>query len=137
MTGALSRFMARTAPFIALLGGIFLIVVGSLRLKHQKEYLPVKAVISSVEFTPGTGDEADTYDAWADYTVDGKRYHSYIGDIGSGHQEGEETDILYDPDDPEKTDIPGTTVPVISICAGGLMILTGGFFTVRMIVSGR
>ena len=138
MNQTVSRVLQRLGPIIAVILGVVLIVFGSLTLGKHKTYQPVQATIESISVDYGVGeDDTDTYHVWVKYTVDGKEYHSELGEMQNGYHEGKEISVLYNPEKPEEIISQSKTGPIIAIVIGGVAALAGAFLTVRRIMTGR
>ena len=67
---------------------------------HSNGFVKTQATIVSVEAEPGVGDEATTYNATVEYTVDGTTYTGQLGLGSSTYKVGKKIEVLYDPNDP-------------------------------------
>lgn len=125
------------APFLMMLGGAAFIIFGVIGIKEADTFVPVKAVIESIDVTPGIGDDPDEYKVIVKYTVDGTAYHSDLGTLSNGDHEGKEIDVLYDPEDLGRVIRPGKAGPIIAIVFGAVVILGGIGTLIGRIVRGR
>ena len=138
MSQTINRVLQKIGPIIAVILGIVVIVFGTLSLGKHKTYKPVAATIESISVDYGVGeDDSDTYHVWVKYTVDGKEFHSELGEMQNGYHEGKEITVLYNPEKPEEVISESKTGPIIGIVVGSLVTLVGLFLTVRRFLTGR
>ena len=112
--------------------GIFCLVMGVNRLTklNSGKLIETQATITNIEST--TTYDADTntdrieYQITVEYTVDGKKYVSLLGETPKEFHEGMELTVLYDVDNPSEVVLPGKTGAFIMMGLGVVGILAGG-----------
>ncbi len=85
------------------------------------KYEQTQAVITKIEESTSVDSEGMTttdYTITVEYTVDGKRYVSQLGETPQKFHEGMELTVLYEIDNPLEVVLPGTTGAYIMIGIG-------------------
>ena len=85
------------------------------------KYEETQAVITKIEESTSVDSEGMTttdYTITVEYTVDGKRYVSQLGETPQKFHEGMELTVLYEIDNPLEVVLPGTTGACIMIGIG-------------------
>lgn len=117
------RCMGKMRFFLIL--GLLLAVFGIVILvTSPKEYAETTATVTRSEEYFDT-EEGSSWDVYFEYTVDGKRYESSFGSMGSAKREGETMKIYYDPSNPQNTSNTkaGGIIGIAAIVAG--IVCTG------------
>ena len=138
MNRAVNRFIQTFAPFIMLAVGVIFLCMTIITFNQKKTYLPTTGVIQSIEIEPGVGeDDADDYTVIVEYTVDGTTYYSDLGEMENGFHEGQQIDILYDPEHLDRITLPSNTGLYIGMGFGAVFLVGGIIALIRRIVTGR
>lgn len=91
------------------------------------QYKEVEATITGIETyyetDPETNTETERYEITVEYTVDGKKYVSLLGETPKEFHEGMQLTVLYDVGDPTDVVLPGKTGAYITIGLGAVVIL--------------
>lgn len=121
---------------VLLLGGLLFFISGLVKFTQVNSFPQTNALITQIEWEPGTGDEADTYKVFVRYSVGGTTYDEELDNYKSSYREGQTITIRYNPDKPES--ITGLSTPVtIIITAVGCIFLAGGVLTLTKFLRGR
>ncbi|MCR5809571.1 MAG: DUF3592 domain-containing protein [Clostridiales bacterium] len=133
-----ARFMRNSGParvFVPM--GLILLVFGILMLTlfggSGKLEKTVGRIVSVTEGTIDTENNDQLYDVKLAYTVDGKEYEGVFADMAGDYKVGDEMDIYYDPEAPEKisnTKAGGFIAPIL-IAAGAALAGFGIYKTVK------
>ena len=121
--------------------GIFSLIMGinKIRKLDTGKYAEVQATITKIDsnetYDPDTGTHTEYY-ITVEYTVNGKKYVSQLGETPSDFHEGMELTVLYEIDDPAEVTLPGKTGAYIAIALGAIGILVGGVVIFKK-VTGR
>lgn len=127
----------------ALVGGVFLFVgvaffVVGVGLyvtfnRFSETALPTQAVITEIRATGTTGSgrrRSTTYSVYVRYEVDGKRYSERLPEYSSGMEEGQQLEILYNPEAPAEIHTrSGGLFTLIFVGIGALFACIGGVLT--------
>ena len=95
--------------------------VGRIIKLNTGKYEETQAVITKIEESTSVDSEGMTttdYTITVEYTVDGKRYVSQLGETPQKFHEGMELTVLYEIDNPLEVVLPGTTGAYIMIGIG-------------------
>jgi len=128
-----SRLGKLLTSIIVIAAGIMFIVMGIKTNQNRKAYQPVTGVISQIVTTVGTSDNSDDHRVFVKYTVDGTEYEEELGEYSSSMREGNEIDLLYDPEYPKAIQKAGMTAILIQIGFGALAIVAGIAFLLKSI----
>lgn len=128
MTGIMGIVLA--VVFLAV--GIFVLVMGINHLQklNAGKYVETQATITKIETDvvhdpDSPGGTREEYEITVEYTVDGKKYVSRLGETPKEFYEGMELTVLYNVDNPMDVTLPGTTGAIIMIAMGVVAILAG------------
>ena len=95
--------------------------IGRIIKLNTGKYEETQAVITKIEESKSVDSEGMTttdYTITVEYTVDGKRYVSQLGETPQKFHEGMELTVLYEIDNPLEVVLPGTTGAYIMIGIG-------------------
>ena len=95
--------------------------IGRIIKLNTGKYEETQAVITKIEESTSVDSEGMTttdYTITVEYTVDGKRYVSQLGETPQKFHEGMELTVLYEIDNPLEVVLPGTTGAYIMIGIG-------------------
>ena len=95
--------------------------IGRIIKLNTGKYEETQAVITKIEESTSVDSEGTTttdYTITVEYTVDGKRYVSQLGETPQKFHEGMELTVLYEIDNPLEVVLPGTTGAFIMIGIG-------------------
>ena len=95
--------------------------IGRIIKINTGKYEETQAVITKIEESTSVDSEGMTttdYTITVEYTVDGKRYVSQLGETPQKFHEGMELTVLYEIDNPLEVVLPGTTGAYIMIGIG-------------------
>ena len=128
MTGIMGIVLA--VVFLAV--GIFVLVMGIHHLQklNAGKYVETQATITKIETDvvhdpDSPGGTREEYEITVEYTVDGKKYVSRLGETPKEFHEGMELTVLYNVDNPMDVTLPGTTGAIIMIAMGVVAALAG------------
>ena len=128
MTGIMGIVLA--VVFLAV--GIFVLVMGINHLQklNAGKYVETQATITKIETDvvhdpDSPGGTREEYEITVEYTVDGKKYVSRLGETPKEFHEGMELTVLYNVDNPMDVTLPGTTGAIIMIAMGVVAALAG------------
>ena len=126
---AKSAIISLLIVVIILAAGIVNLVLGITRLNKlgSGRYKEVEATITNIETFIEHDSENDIdnerYEITVEYTVDGKKYVSQLGETPKEFHEGMQLTVLYDTEDPTDVVLPGKTGAYIMIGIGIVAIL--------------
>ncbi len=122
----MNKIFRKTAPFIALAGGILFIVLGFISIKKHKNFTAATATITRIERVEGVGaDDSDDYNVFVSYKVNGKEYESKLGEYSASMSEGKKIDIKYNPEDPGNIISASNLSTVIYLVFGTVAVIAG------------
>ena len=91
-------------------------------------------VITKIDIVYGTGaDDNDEYHVFVKYSVDGTEYEEELGEYSAGMHEGDDVDLLYNPDNPRQLQKAGLTSIIIAFVFSGLSILVAVIMFLRFL----
>ncbi len=100
----LAKLMRNTGParfFVPV--GVILILFGVLTLGHNtKNFLETTGTVTKVEACAPVEGEAQQYDVYVAYTVDGANYGAMFANLVGEYKTGDEIKVFYNPDDPKE-----------------------------------
>lgn len=117
--------------------GIIFIVFGIIMMnftRNADNFIRTDAVVTKAELVPEVhsgedAEPAEQYDVYIKYTVKGKEYETYLGEM-TGYKVGDKVKISYNPEDPEQIIQAGSNVITSLIfVAAGLLALAGGIIS--------
>ena len=130
MNRIVSGVMGIVMAVVFLAAGVFCIVMGVTHLQklNAGKYVETQATITKIETreVTDTDDPSITrteYDITVEYTIDGKKYVSQLGETPKEFHEGMELTVLYNVDKPTDVVLPGTTGSYIMIGLGVVAVL--------------
>ncbi len=121
--------------------GILCLVLGITRIhkldsgKYVETQATITKIESHLEYDSDTNTHREEYEITVEYTVDGKKYVSLLGETPKEFHEGMELTVLYDVDDPSEVVLPGKTGAYIIIGLGVVGILAGGVAFIKRLRS--
>ena len=125
---------------IFLAAGVLCLMLGIKRLNDLSagKYAEVQAKIVKIEAETVYDDDAvrEEYTITVEYTVDGVKYVSILGENPREFHEGMELTVLYRVDNPSEVVLPGKTGSYIMIGLGAVGIIIGIVLILKKI-SGR
>ncbi len=111
----LAKLMRNTGParfFVPV--GVILIVFGILTLGHNtKNFVETTGTVTKVEECAPVEGEAQQYDVYVAYTVDGGNYTAMFANLVGEYKTGDEIKVFYNPDDPKEA-ADGQASPLFS-----------------------
>ena len=117
---------------VFLAAGIFCIYMGADRLQKMNagKYVETKATVTNIEKeeiydSDSPGDTRTEYHITVEYSVDGNKYVSKLGETPSEFNEGMELTVLYNVDNPSEVVLPGNTGSYVMIGIGVVGVLAG------------
>ena len=123
------RWLTLLILLLVLAAGIVDLILGINRLNKlgSGQYKEVEATITGIETyyetDPETNTDTERYEITVEYTVDGKKYVSLLGETPKEFHEGMQLTVLYDVGDPTDVVLPGKTGAYIMIGLGAVVIL--------------
>ena len=108
--------------------------IGRIIKLNTGKYEETQAVITKIEESTSVDSEGTTttdYTITVEYTVDGKRYVSQLGETPQKFHEGMELTVLYEIDNPLEVVLPGTTGAFIMIGIGVVGLVAAAVVTLN------
>ncbi len=138
MPSFLLRNLVLCVGAILLFVGLALLAAGGFAhvsaSRFRETAQPATAVITDIVTTRSGGRSGGTsHDVYVRYEVAGKQYNEKLPAHWSGMREGQEVEILYNPDNPSEIDSKngGRVLALIFLGVGAVLALLGGFLTRR------
>ena len=131
MKNLLSGIGAVIMAIVFLAAGVLCIFLGINRIQklNAGKYTETQATITKIDteqvYDSDTDTYRDEYKITVEYTVDGKKYVSELGEKPSKFNEGMELTVLYDVDNPSKVILPGKSGSYIMIGLGAVGVIIG------------
>ena len=117
---------------VFLAAGVLNIVLGFNRMSkiNAGKYIETQAKITNIESievadADAPGGTRTDYTITVEYTIDGKKYVSQLGEIPNEFHEGMELKVLYNIDKPTDLILPGNGGTVIHFVIGAVGVLAG------------
>lgn len=103
-----------------LVGLVFVVLSIHIITSPKKDFNTTKGVITNIEERYDSSQEDTDYSVYIEYTVDGILYeNASYPSYHTGMDVGDEVIVLYDPNDPEFIEAPGSEkVPIVTLIAG-------------------
>ena len=109
--------------------GIVSIVLGVIRLGHQKTWIKTEAVITQLEYSDGVGvDDSGDWTVLVAYDAEGTHYEAELDEYSSFFREGQSVMVRYNPENPAQITANGTAILIVVI-VGGILLLFGAVIT--------
>lgn len=119
-------FTGLILPVILIAFGVIFVMDGFIVLEKRNTFYETTAVISQIQ-TEGAGIDPEdvNHRVIVNYMVDGKHYTAELDEYHSGMHEGDQVDILYDPDNPKKIISAGIFSLILFFVGGSVLLLIG------------
>jgi|GEM_PF-2485071 hypothetical protein len=138
MNRVLSGVLGLVLALVVLAAGGLNLVLGISHLHklHTGQYAETQATITRIETvevadSEATGGTRTEYEITVEYTLDGKKVVTQLGEIPKDFYEGMELTVLYNVDKPTDVTLPGTTGSYIMIGMGAVAVLLGVVMILR------
>ena len=131
MNKFLSGIGAIIMAIVFIAAGAFCAFMGISRIQKMNsgKYAETQATVTNIETNEVYDSENDTYNTeyeiTVEYTVDGEKYVSLLGETPKEFHEGMELTVLYNIDKPSEVVLPGTTGSYIMIALGAVGVIVG------------
>ena len=129
-----NRLTNLIVSLICVVAAVVTVMIGVRMNNNRKTYLPTTGVITKIDIVYGTGaDDNDEYHVFVKYSVDGTEYEEELGEYSAGMHEGDDVDLLYNPDNPRQLQKAGLTSIIIAFVFSGLSILVAAIMFLRFL----
>lgn len=118
-----------TMSFVFTLIGVGCLVSKNQFMKTAKSTEAKIVDITIEQYRSSRGKHNSDYDAWVEYYVDGEKYEQKLNEYSSSMYIGQNMEIFYDPENPNKIMRDSYVLEIVFISVGGLLVIVGVIFS--------